>query len=82
MAPVLWNTRHRMRAFRKWPTPPLADLIAAGFIGAWLVWYGARAIAVHGSLGTNAYDLTVFDYALWSWLHGHPGWVPFTAPLS
>ncbi|HEX5215683.1 MAG TPA: DUF2079 domain-containing protein [Vicinamibacterales bacterium] len=39
--------------------------------------YGWRGVANHFGLGTNAYDLSVFDYALWSLTHGGHGTVSF-----
>lgn len=43
----------------------------------WLAIHPTLAILSHYSLETNAYDLSVFDYALWSTLHGKLGFVPF-----
>ena len=45
-----------------------------------ILWTGLslwRALIAHFSLATNAYDLSVFDYALWSSLRGEIGFVPF-----
>jgi uncharacterized membrane protein len=45
---------------------------------AWVVIYTAILVLNHLTLRTNAYDLSVFDYALWSTTHGpRPGFVPF-----
>jgi uncharacterized membrane protein len=47
---------------------------------AFLVWctiYGFRAFQAHLALRTNAYDLSVFDYALWSTGKIGFGYVPF-----
>ena len=44
---------------------------------AWLGLYLWRSLTAHFSLETNAFDLSVFDYALWSLAHGQPGFVPF-----
>ena len=53
--------------------PRLALLVAA-----WLVVYGALVALDHATLRSNAFDLSVFDYALWSTTHGpRPGYVPF-----
>ena len=41
------------------------------------VVYGWHAAASHLSLLTNAYDLSFFDYALWTTAHGRLGYVPF-----
>ncbi len=46
-------------------------------LGAWLLIYLPLGLARHIALQTNAYDLSVFDYALWGALHGAPGHVPF-----
>ena len=54
-----------------------ARSVAIGALCAWLALYEWRAIAGHLALGTSAYDLSVFDYALWSLAHGHHGFVPF-----
>jgi uncharacterized membrane protein len=43
----------------------------------WALIHGTRAILWHLALRTNAYDLSVFDYALWSTGHGRLGYVPF-----
>ena len=43
----------------------------------WLAIHPTLAFLSHYSLETNAYDLSVFDYALWSTLQGLPGFVPF-----
>jgi uncharacterized membrane protein len=44
---------------------------------AWLLVYPPRILSSHFRLATNAYDLSVFDYALWSTLQGRLGDVPF-----
>lgn len=49
----------------------IAVLLSWGLIAAWI------AANAHRSLLTNAFDLSVFDYALWSSLHGRLGFVPF-----
>lgn len=46
-------------------------------LGGWLLLYGWRAVANHLALRTNAYDLSVFDYAIWDLARGGHGWVPF-----
>ena len=43
----------------------------------WCGLYGFRAFEGHLNLRTNAYDLSVFDYALWSTGRIRLGWVPF-----
>jgi uncharacterized membrane protein len=43
----------------------------------WLAIHPTLAFLSHYSLETNAYDLSVFDYALWSTLQGKLGFVPF-----
>jgi uncharacterized membrane protein len=44
---------------------------------AWTVLAAPLALVDHYSLRTTAFDLSVFDYALWSALHGRLGDVPF-----
>jgi uncharacterized membrane protein len=46
-------------------------------LAAWLVTSVPLGLARHLALQSNAYDLSVFDYALWSTLRGAPGHVPF-----
>jgi uncharacterized membrane protein len=59
---------------RKTPSSdPFAVVIAAG----WLALYTWRSTVGHYSLGTNAFDLSVFDYALWNLVHHGTGYVPF-----
>ena len=55
-------------------TPRVTALCA---LTAWLVLYVWRGVANHFSLNTNAYDLSVFDYALWSITNGQHGAVSF-----
>jgi uncharacterized membrane protein len=43
----------------------------------WIGLYLWRSLTAHFALETNAFDLSVFDYALWSLAHGQPGFVPF-----
>ncbi|MCY4510828.1 MAG: DUF2079 domain-containing protein [Acidobacteria bacterium] len=43
----------------------------------WIPLYASRVLIQHYSLGTNAHDLSVFDYALWSSLRGSAMYVPF-----
>jgi uncharacterized membrane protein len=45
-------------------------------LAVWAVVYALLLLTRHYALDTNAYDLSVFDYALWSTLHGHHGQVP------
>jgi uncharacterized membrane protein len=65
------------------PALPYADASPPG--SAWpqalcvvaTVLYAALALATHRSLGTNGFDLSVFDYALWTSATGGPlGYVP------
>jgi len=44
---------------------------------AWTCLYLWRGLIGHYSLDTNAYDLSVFDYALWSLVNGEHATVPF-----
>jgi uncharacterized membrane protein len=43
----------------------------------WAGFYIWRAWRANAALETNAYDLSLFDYTLWSTLQGRPGFVPF-----
>ncbi len=72
------------------PAPEPCDRVAPGRdhaallalalpLAAWIAIYPARLILAHWRFGTNAYDLSVFDYALWSTLHGRAFHVPFMA---
>ena len=50
---------------------------ALGLCAAALLIYSALGLAAHRSLHTNAFDLSVFDYALWTTASGGPvGYVP------
>jgi uncharacterized membrane protein len=55
------------------------DAVALLVVTAWTALAFGRAVAGHLSLATNAFDLSVFDYALWGVLHGRAGFVPFLA---
>jgi uncharacterized membrane protein len=57
--------------------PQVRAFATAAIIAVWFVLYAWRAWIGHASLGTNAYDLSVFQYALSSLLHGGGGFVPF-----
>ena len=58
-----------MRLRRAWPLlVPLS---------IWVPTYLLRVLLEHYSLHTNAHDLSVFDYALWSSLRGEAMYVPF-----
>ena len=46
-------------------------------LGLWIAIYPARLFIGHSRFGTNAFDLSIFDYALWSTLHGRIYHVPF-----
>ena len=50
---------------------PLVPLVV------WLLLAAPLALIRHRALETHAYDLSVFDYALWSTLQGRLGHVPF-----
>ena len=45
---------------------PLAGRIAAGACVVVCLVYAALGLVTHRALGTNAFDLSVFDYALWT----------------
>ena len=57
--------------------PPVRSRPLGLLIGAWAVAYSLLYAMEHSQLLTNGFDLSVFDYALWSTLHGTPGQVPF-----
>ena len=57
-------------------TSPRALAFGAALV-AWGLIYGTRAFEAHLALRTNAYDLSVFDYALWSTGRSVIGYVPF-----
>ena len=46
-------------------------------VAVWIPLFASLVVGSHLSLGTNAYDLSVFDYALWNTVQGDPGHVPF-----
>ena len=46
-------------------------------LSLWIPVYVSRVLLEHYSLQTNAYDLSVFDYALWTSLQGSAMYVPF-----
>ena len=53
------------------------SLPAVGLCAAAFLIYSSVGLAAHRSLHTNAFDLSVFDYALWSTSSGGPvGYVP------
>lgn len=51
--------------------------VALAIAAAWGGLYIWRTLVGHYSLGTNAYDLSVFDYALAGILRGTGGFIPF-----
>ncbi len=59
------------------PVRPGRSWFVAIPLGAWLLLYVPLGLVRHYGLQTNAYDLSVFDYALWNALHGAAGYVPF-----
>jgi uncharacterized membrane protein len=69
--------RHFMSRSIRAPNRAGLGAAVAVLIAAWLAVYGTRAISGHLALHTNAFDLSVFDYALWSTWHGRLGYVPF-----
>ena len=60
-----------------WFDVPAVSKTAWALVATWLVIYSIRIVAGHYSLGTNAFDLSVFDYSIWSLAHGGNGFVPF-----
>ena len=59
------------------PSPRRTLRAAAIVIAAWAAIYTWRSLTAFSSLNTNAFDLSVFDYALASLGRGEPGEVPF-----
>ena len=55
----------------------IPDQVLVAVIAVWAVLYLTRGLAAHYALETNAYDLSLFDYAIWSLAHGGRGHVPF-----
>lgn len=54
-----------------------ASFTATAICSAAFVVYVTLGLIAHFSLRTNAFDLSVFDYALWSSVTGEPlGYVP------
>lgn len=54
-----------------------ATAVTIAATGIWLLLYAWRDVVGHLSLSTNAFDLSVFDQALWSLEHGGLGFVSF-----
>jgi hypothetical protein len=73
----------RLRPLQDFVTPPgrrfslAARAALAAPLGLWLPVHLYRSLFAHASLRTNAYDLSVFDYAIWNTWSGSPGLVPF-----
>jgi uncharacterized membrane protein len=60
-----------------WPPGRARQIAFAITLLLWCAIYGTRAFQGHLALRTNAYDLSVFDYALWSTGRIGLGYVPF-----
>jgi uncharacterized membrane protein len=59
------------------PASPALPAAALALCAAALLVYSALGLAAHRSLNTNGFDLSVFDYALWTTATGGPvGYVP------
>jgi uncharacterized membrane protein len=69
--PVLKKPIEKIFLHVKWSW--LISAILLGFFAFYVVLKGTQ----HFSLNTNAYDLSVFDYALWNTVHGKMLFVPF-----
>jgi uncharacterized membrane protein len=66
------ESEHRELVSPAGPASPPVVLCAAAFL-----IYSALGLAAHRSLQTNAFDLSVFDYAAWTTVSGEPiGYVP------
>ena len=79
---ILWAMSRLATLFRRTvpqrpPAFPGLDRAPAAVLILWTSLYVWRALSGHASLHTNAYDLSMLDYALWNSLHGRPGFVPF-----
>src|SRR5687767_2352909 len=55
----------------------LPHLTAVVGVLVWAAIYVWRGLVGHRAFETNAYDLSVFDYAIWNLAHGDRGFVPF-----
>ena len=63
---------------RRAASPLRLDQVSAlVLLAAWVGVTTWRALTAHWSLVTNAFDLSIFDFALWNSLHGRLGFVPF-----
>jgi uncharacterized membrane protein len=60
-----------------WTVNVRSDRFAFLIILLWSAIYTWRGLIGHYALDTSAFDLSVFDYALWSLRHGGLGYVPF-----
>ena len=59
------------------PASPALPAAALALCAAAVLIYSGLGLAAHRSLHTNAFDLSVFDYALWTTATGGPvGYVP------
>ena len=58
-------------------TPVSAHRPAVLVVVLWSAIYSYRGLVGHYSLDTNAFDLSIFDYALWNLRQGGPGYVSF-----
>ena len=60
-------------------SPRLTRLAVPGLFIAFFLWFVALRLLQHYSFGTNAFDLSIFDYALYFTLKGRFLWTPFLA---
>ena len=59
--------------------PLLTRALVPGLFIAFFLWFVTLRLLQHYSFGTNAYDLSIFDYALYYTLRGRFLWTPFLA---
>jgi uncharacterized membrane protein len=71
-----WLSKLRNRARL---SPGLARLAVPSLFIAFFLWFAALRLVQHYSFGTNAFDLSIFDYGLYFTLKGRFLWTPFLA---
>lgn len=59
--------------------PLLTRALVPGLFIVFFLWFVTLRLLQHYSFGTNAYDLSIFDYALYYTLRGRFLWTPFLA---
>ena len=74
-----WLSKLRNRARL---SPGLARLAVPSLFIAFFLWFAALRLVQHYSFGTNAFDLSIFDYGLYFTLKGRFLWTPFLADTN